>query len=109
MFPGRIPHELWRIAAAAARVHGVDLTAARLQVDVARLKRWLGVLGEAGGAAAPVSPPAFVELPPLDIGAAGECMLEIEEPSGRKLRMVWKGPATTQAMELGQRLWRSGP
>ena len=63
-------------------------------------------------------PPAtFVELPALP-GAAGranastgaaECTLEFEEPSGRKLRISLRGPATAQALELGRVLWRASP
>jgi hypothetical protein len=41
--------------------------------------------------------------------AASECTLEIEEPSGRRLRISLKGPATAQALELGRALWKASP
>lgn len=110
---GRIPHELWMAAAEAAAEHGAEGVAADLDVDLGRLRHWMRSVdrGEPEGAAA-----AFVELPPLagfagiaDAGPAAECTLEFEEPSGRKLRISLRGPATAQALELGQVLWRPSP
>jgi hypothetical protein len=110
---GRIPHELWMAAAEAAAEHGAKAVAADLDVDLGRLRHWMRSVegGEPEGAA-----PAFVELPPLanfagmaDAGPAAECTLELEEPSGRKLRISLRGPATAQALELGRVLWRASP
>jgi hypothetical protein len=110
---GRIPHELWMAAAEAATEHGAEAVAADLGVDLGRLRHWMRSVdgGEPQGAAA-----AFVELPPLaglagmaDAGPAAECTLELEEPSGRRLRISLKGPATSQALELGRVLWRASP
>jgi hypothetical protein len=110
---GRIPHELWRAAAEAAAAHGAEAVAADLDVDICRLRHWMRSVdgGQPEDAAA-----AFVELPPLagfagipDAGSAAECTLELEEPSGRKLRISLRGPATAQALELGRVLWRASP
>jgi hypothetical protein len=100
---GRIPNELWRIAGEAAAVHGVETTAERLLLDPSRLEAWLlrnPVAATAGEA------PAFVELPSLIMGPPAECALELEEASGRKLRILLKGPATAQALAIGRMLWR---
>ena len=40
------------------------------------------------------------------VGPAAECTLELEDKSGRKLRILLKGQATTQAVALGRMLWR---
>jgi hypothetical protein len=111
---GRIPNELWRAAAKAAAAHGAEAVAADLGVDLGRLQHWMRLVGDSEPRAMPV---AFVELSPLpglrgmaDAGpAAPECTLEFEEPSGRRLRISLKGPATAQAMELGRVLWRASP
>lgn len=109
---GRIPHELWMAAAEAATEHGAEAVAADLGVDLARLRDWMRIVdgGASDGAA------AFVELPALadfagvaDAGPAAECTFELEEPSGRRLRISLKGPATAQALELGRVLWRASP
>lgn len=110
---GRIPHELWMAAAEAAAERGAEAVAADLDVDLGRLRHWMRSVagGKPPGAAA-----AFVELPPLagsagmaDAGSTAECTLELEEPSGRKLRISLRGPATAQALELGRVLWRASP
>jgi hypothetical protein len=100
---GRIPNELWRLAAETAALHGVEATARRLLVDPARLKQWLPVVEPAETAA---DAPQFLEFPPLVVGPTAECTLELEDTSGRKLRILLKGPATTQAVALGRMLWR---
>jgi len=101
---GRIPNELWRIAGEAAAVHGVEVTAERLLVDPSRLRQWLPSAGHAE--AEGVEAPQFLELSPLVVGPPTECSLELEDRSGRKLRILLKGQATTQAVAIGRMLWR---
>lgn len=100
---GRIPNALWRMAADTAVVHGVEATARRLLIDPARLQQWLAVAEPVADAA---EAPPFLELPPLLVGPPAECTLELEDSSGRKLRIQLKGPATAQAVALGRMLWR---
>ena len=91
------------MAAETAAVHGVEATAARLLVDPTRLKPWLPVVQPAEAAA---DAPQFLEFPPFVVAATAECTLELEDTSGRKLRILLKRPATTQAVALGRMLWR---
>ena len=100
---GRIPNELWRIAGQAAAVHGVEATAERLLLDPSRLDAWLP---RTPAVATEEEAPAFVELPSLIMGPPAECALELEDASGRKLRVVLKGPATAQTLAIGRMLWR---
>lgn len=104
---GRIPNELWQVAAEAAAVHGVEATASRLEIDAARLKQWMRSAGDSDAAATP--PIRFVELAPLPPDSTAECTLELEDPSGRKLRISLKGAATAHALELGRMLWSGRP
>ena len=110
---GRIPHELWMAAAKAAATHGAEAVAADLDLDLGRLRHWMRSVdgGVPEGAAA-----AFVELSSLadfagtaEARPAAECTFELEEPSGRRLRISLRGPATSQALELGRVLWRASP
>jgi hypothetical protein len=98
---GRIPNELWRMAAEVAAEHGPEATARSLQLDAKRLRQWMGTIGREASPSAP-----FVELPPIPLGSAAECTFDVEDPSGRKLRICLKGEATSQALSLGQILWR---
>ena len=97
--PGRIPTELWLLAAEAAEELGIEEAARQLQVPAERLRKWVEQLGLASG------PPKsaateFVELAPLPWGAPGECQVEIAEPSGRKLCISLKGSAVGQLASL---------
>lgn len=102
--PGRIPHELWRMAAEAAAMCGAEATAARLRVDPSRLRGWMD---SQDGMQSRGEQQSFVELPALPFANPAECTLELEEPSGRKLRIALRGQATAQAMTLSQMLWRA--
>jgi hypothetical protein len=78
------------------------------------LRHWMRSVG---GGEPDAAPTTFVELPVIpgaapmaEAGAAAsECTLEIEEPSGRRLRISLRGPATAQALELGRELWKASP
>lgn len=110
---GRIPHELWMAAGKAAAAHDAESVAAELGLDPERLRYWSRV---AAADPAENAPATFVELPPradfvgmANTCQAAECLLELEEPSGRRLRIALKGAATTQVLELGRVLWRATP
>jgi hypothetical protein len=100
---GRIPKALWRMAADTAVVHGVEATARRLLIDPVRLQQWLPVAEPVADTA---EAPQFLELPSLLVGPRAECTLELEDSSGRKLRILLKGQATAQVVALGRMLWR---
>lgn len=101
---GRIPNKLWKMAAEAAATCGAEATAARLKLDLGRLQDWMDAKDRQTEA---VAQPTFVELPPFPLSGAAECTLEMEESSGRKLRIRLKGQATAQALALSQMLWRA--
>jgi hypothetical protein len=101
---GRMPNELWVLAAEAAASCGVEATASGLGLDAARVQDWMNRLGLEEGRA---EQPKFVELPPFPAGAPSECTVELEDLSGRKLRISLKGQAIAHVLELGPMLWRS--
>jgi hypothetical protein len=93
--PGRIPSELWMLAAEAAAEHGIDQTASQLQVKAQRLEQWVERLElSCDSAESPAT--TFVELSPVPLASPGECQLEVEGPAGHKLRMSLKGAAVAQ-------------
>jgi hypothetical protein len=78
-----MPAALWTAAVGVARRHGVGPTARALGVDYATLKRRLAIDG-------PGSPPAAPTF--LDFGVAsplglGACVIAVEGPRGRRLRL----------------------
>ena len=104
----RLPEELWAVAAELAQRDGVDATARALGVDKPSLHKWTGRLRPN----APVrrrklqpqrqasTAPAFMELLAETTGARTSCLVEVESPSGGKLRLELKAIATSQLAEL---------
>ena len=97
--PGRIPTELWVLAAEAAEEVGIEEAARQLQVSAERLRQWVEQLGLTSGLPKPVGT-EFVELSPMLWGASSECQVEVAEPSGRKLCILLKGSAVGQLASL---------
>src|SRR5437867_1602477 len=84
-----IPRALWSAAVSLTREHGVERIAQELRINYDRLKQRLesdGAVMRAGGEAA-----RFVELlAPRAVGGC-ECLVELENARGAKMKMVLKG------------------
>jgi hypothetical protein len=104
--PGRIPTDLWRLAAQAAAEHGLQRTAELLDLGAPRLRQWMERLG-LKDSASEAATPQFIELTPLPLATAAQCRLEIDEPCGRKLRLSFQGPAVEQVAAVMAALARS--
>jgi hypothetical protein len=100
--PGRIPTELWVLAAEASAELDVEETARQLQVNAERLEEWVAQLGLLGGPKAANGSAAteVVELSPMPQGPPGECRVEVEEPSQWNLCISLKGPAVAPLASL---------
>jgi len=99
---GRIPEPLWRLAVDAASIHGLHTTARRLRLNATRLKEQMERLARGP---ASEGEPRFVELSWPGAALVPECILEVEDRTGKKLRIHLKGSATAQAASLGRMLW----
>ena len=85
----RIPEALWREAAKLASAHGINRIARALRLDYYSLQKRAAVTAGSSTRA-----PEFVELLPGGIPAPRpECLIEVEEPSGAKLRIHLQGGA----------------
>ena len=107
----RIPASLWAVAAVAAGEHGVSKVAGELRLDYYKLKELL----EPGAALARPSTAetwesehsagaGFFELP-LFAAAAADCVFELEDGQGRRLRAVLKGVARAELATLAHAFW----
>lgn len=100
----RIPEQLWKAAVEAAREFDIHPTAKALGLDYYSLKRRL----EASGLDSSLCDAAsngFVELAPLMPASMPECLLELEDISGTKLRLHCKGLAAADLAALSRSLW----
>src|SRR5438093_13578587 len=97
-----MPATLWAAALALARQHGLYTTARTLRIDYGSLKKRLDAARSEG------SPlPAFVELSPAARSAAlGPCVIDLEAPHGRRLRIEVSGMTMADLVTLTQAAWR---
>ena len=102
-----IPESLWSLATRAARQFGIHRTCRALRLDYVVLKRHV----EADATHVPArdeSPPSFVELVPAGSVSRAECVVEIEEPSGARMRIELKGVAAPDLVTLTRSLRAGG-
>jgi len=99
-----IPEVLWRSATALARQHGVSRIAKLLRLDYYVLKERLDTLGRdrRGRSEAKLS---FVEMPSFAAPSGSECVVELEHPSGARMRIHVKGGTAPDLGALSQIFW----
>ena len=100
----RIPETLWISAVRAAGKYGLAKTARVLRLDYHALKKRVeatasGSISDQGTAA------TFVELAPPVSGGSRECILELEDPGGAKMRVHLKDVDTPDLAALSQSFW----
>ena len=97
----RIPEALWREAAKLASAHGINRIARALRLDYYSLQKRAAAAARLGvrpsAAQSGTRAPEFVELLPGGLPASPlsrpECLIEVEEPGGAKLRIHLQGGA----------------
>lgn len=97
----RLPEAVWGAAVKLAQQHGIYRVAHTLRLDYMGLKKRLKGLPSGQPSAIKA---AFVELvtPPA---TRPECVIELESPSGGKMRIQWKAAVPPDWMSL-LRAWR---
>jgi hypothetical protein len=101
----RIPDALWRAATALARQHGAGKIARILRLDYSALRRRVTAAEERGRSSREARP-AFVELLSTGIPPGGECSVELEAPSGARMRIQLRGAASAPDLAaLSQSFW----
>ena len=98
----RIPEALWRAAAEAAGECGVSKTAQTLGLDYYGLKKRLESTFEVSEPE-PTGGHEFLEIPLF--ASAPDCVLEMADAQGARLRVELRGSATAHCEALAQVLW----
>ena len=100
----RIPETLWRSAVEAAGEHGVSKTAQVLSLDYYRLKERLESTAELS-APEPTAGRGqeFLEIPLF--ASAPDCVLEMADAAGSRLRVELRGSAAAHCEALAHSLW----
>jgi len=97
----RIPEDLWSVAADLGARYGVSRTSRALRVRYYDLKARIegatrGVVVE------PAASSSFVEILTAPAASPAECVVEIENGSGAKMRVHLKGPGTAELVALSR-------
>ncbi len=105
----RIPEPLWASAVKLAGTYGIHRTAKALRVNYYTLKkRAAGTPAvTASNMSAGVAGATFLELSPPAWPGSGECVLELEDAGGAKLRVHLKGFETPDLAALSRSFWQS--
>ena len=97
----RIPTALWDAAVGAARESGVSKVAAALHLDYYKLKQRL----EAASGRETVRAGGFLEIPLSTSALASECVFELEDGGGTRLRVAFKGASPADLEPLARAFW----
>ncbi len=98
----RIPETLWRAAAEAARENGVSKVAQALGLDYYGLKKRVESTLEVSESE-PAASREFLEIPLF--ASAADCVLEMVNAEGARLRVELRGSATAHCQTLAQAMW----
>ena len=102
-----IPERLWQAAEELSRQHSISEIARVLRLDYAKLKErivssrsmWAeGLLGSGAGG-------GFVEVGMANGAMGGECLVEVEDGTGRKLKVHLRGASGAEALQVVKALW----
>ena len=93
----RIPEPLWRAASQVAAEHGLNRTASVLRLDYYSLKKRVD--------RSRPSRASFVELPPPTFPVTNECVIEMEDSRGARMRVHLKGQNVPDLLPLSRLFW----
>ncbi|MGD1971812.1 MAG: hypothetical protein PVF24_09380 [Desulfobacterales bacterium] len=105
--PRPIPKKLWAAAVNLTAKHSISQIAKELVLDYSTLKKRAAVKNNAG--AASMSPADFIEVnlqPPASIS---ECIVEMQDIAGAKMRMRFRGKTDFDLLELAKAFWSKKP
>jgi len=96
-----IPTELWQAAISLAKHTSVYQISKALRLNYTDLKHRVEAQGGSALRAA-VNGSAFIELGVGQVPAAAECIVEMEDKEGLKMKMCFKGEIGFDLLELGK-------
>lgn len=96
----RVPEPLWALAVKLASDHGLRRTASLLKIDFDSLKKRVD-----DEQARSHSPAAFLEVTPASLPAHGECVIELEDGAGGRMRVSLKGYDAPDLAALARSFW----
>ena len=102
-----IPAQLWAAAVNLTAKHSISQIAKELVLDYSTLKKRAAVKKNAG--AASMSPADFIEVNLQPPTAVSECIVEMQDIVGAKMRMHFRGRPDFDLLELAKAFWSKKP
>lgn len=100
-----IPDELWKAAKDLTRTHSINQVAKALRLNYTDLKKRISPKVEPPSVKSP--PPSFIKFdiePPL---TQKECIIEMEDGNGAKMKMAFRGQTNHDLIELSKAFWNN--
>lgn len=100
-----MPEELWEAAASLSEKYSLHQISKALGLNHTTLKK------RVHPDRAPVQKeqiPTFIELGMQPVPMIAECIIEMEDGAGAKMRMQFRGKTDFNLLELGKAFWRKG-
>ena len=105
--PRPIPEKLWAAAVSLTAKHSISQISKELVLDYSTLKKRAAVKKKAGTAS--MSPADFIEVNLQPPAAVAECIVEMQDILGSKMRMHFRGKTDFDLLELAKAFWRKKP
>ena len=105
--PRPIPEQLWQAAVSLTATHSISQISKELVLDYNALKR--RVTTRKKNTAAKMSPAGFIELNLEPPTAVSECIVEMQDNQGAKMRMHIRGKTEFDPVQLAQGFWSKRP
>ena len=102
-----IPAQFWTAAVSLAANHSLSQISKELVVDYSRLKK--RVLAKKKTKSASMSSSGFIELNLDPPAAVSECIVEMQDIAGAKMRMHFTGKTDFDLLELAKAFWSKKP
>jgi hypothetical protein len=105
--PRPIPEKLWQAAVSLTATHSISQISKELVLDYSALKKRVPIKKK--DSAAKINPPDFIELNLEPLAAASECIVEMQDILGSKMRMHFRGKTDFDLLELAKAFWSKKP
>jgi len=105
--PRPIPEKLWAAAVSLTANHSISKISKELVVDYSALKKRVFIKKK--DSTASMNPTGFIEVNLEPPAAVSECIVEMQDILGAKMRMHFRGKTDFDLLELAKAFWRKKP
>ena len=107
--PRPIPDKLWQAAVGLTATHSISKISKELVLDYSALKKRVPIKKKSTANKTKTSAPSFIELNLEPPATVSECMVEMQNTLGAKMRMHFRGKPDFDLLELAKVFWRKQP